>query len=105
MVIFDSAAIFIDGATQLCDKIVRIDLIIDGLLTNALSAAENADIKEYSLNDGQTIIRKEYMGVEAVMKSIYAFEKLKQVYVNRLNGRVVRLMDGKSVNSRRHGGR
>lgn len=97
MIFYNSAAIFIDCATSLKDKITKIDLVIDALFTNALKAAANDNITEYSLNDGQTIIRTEYRGAQAVMKSITAFETLKQLYVNRLNGRVVRMVDSKSI--------
>lgn len=96
-VYYDAADIYIEGATGLKDKITRIDAVIDALLTNALKAASNDNISEYSLNDGQTIIRTTYRGSESVMKSIRAFEGLKQIYVNRLNGRMVRLVDGKSI--------
>lgn len=102
-VYYDSAAIYIDSATDLCDKIAKIDQVIDALLTNALVAAANDNIEEYSLNDGQTIIRTTYKGADAVQKSIHAFESIKQTYVNRLNGRGVRLVDSKSFTGRRYG--
>jgi basic membrane lipoprotein Med (substrate-binding protein (PBP1-ABC) superfamily) len=98
---FDSAAIYIDSATSLCDKIERIDLVIDALLTNALKAAANENITEYSLNDGQTVIKTVYRGSASVEASIAAFERIKQMYVNRLNGRVFRLVDSKSISGRR----
>ena len=99
-VYYDSAAIYVDSATKICDKIVKIDLILDALLTNAMIAAGDDNIREYSLNDGQTIIRTEYSGTDSVMKSYQSWEKIKQIYVNRLDGRMVRLVDGKSVNNR-----
>ena len=102
-VYYDSAALYIEGSTSLCDKIGRIDTIIDALLTNALVAAEKDNIEEYSLNDGQTIIKTTYRGTESVMKSIKAFETLKQVYVNRLDGRVSRLVDSKSIGGTGYG--
>lgn len=102
---YDSAAIYVDSATSLCDKIDRIDTVIDALLTNALIAAEKDNIEEYSLNDGQTIIRTKYRGAESVQKSIIGFMKIKQIYVNRLNGRVTRLVDGKSINGSGYYGR
>lgn len=101
-VYYDSADIFIESATSLCDKIAKIDLVIDALLTNALKAALNDNIEEYSLNDGQTIIRTTYRGAREVAKSIKELETVKQIYVNSasLNGRNVRLVDSKSI---RHG--
>lgn len=102
-VYYKSADIYIESATSLCDKINRIDQVIDALLSNALKAAANDDIEEYSLNDGQTIIRTSYRGAEAVQKSINAFEGIKQMYINRVNGRVFRLVDSKSISGSRYG--
>lgn len=101
MIIFDSADIFIESASSLQDKIAKIDLVIDALLTNALKAAANQNISEYSLNDGQTQIKTAYKGTESVMKSIEAFEKLKTYYTIKLNGgRMTRLVDGRNFVNR-----
>lgn len=100
MPIFDSAYIYIESATSLCDKITRIDAVIDALLTNALKAATTDNIEEYSLNDGQTIIKTRYRNSASVMRSIKEMETIKQVYVNRLNGRMIRLVDSKNFKIR-----
>lgn len=97
MVIYDSASIYIEGATSLCDKIARIDTIIDALMTTALQSAANENIEEYWLDDGQSKIKTIYRGTAQIMESIKSFETIKQLYVNRLNGRVVRLVDSKSL--------
>lgn len=97
-VYYDTAAIYIDSANSIADRIQRIDTIIDALLTNALVAAGKDRIEEWSLNDGQTIIREKYRSSVDIQKAIMAFEQIKQVYVNRCNGRMTRLKDGKSIN-------
>jgi hypothetical protein len=97
MVVYDSASIYINKATDLCDKIARIDDIITALEDTALKSASNDDITEYSLDDGQTKIKTVYKGTDAVLNSIKGFIGLKQLYVNQLNGRQVRLVDGKSL--------
>lgn len=97
MVVYDSAYIYINSATTLCDKIDKIDSIITALEDTALKSAANDDITEYNLDDGQTKIKTVYKGTDAVLKSINSFIKLKQYYVNQLNGRHVRLVDGKSM--------
>lgn len=96
MVIYDSAQIYIDSATSLREKVTRIDAIIDGLFTAATKAAGGENISEYSLNDGQTQIRTVYRGIESIKASINSFEALRQMYLNRLNGRVMRLVDSKN---------
>lgn len=96
MVIYDSAYIYVDSCTSIKEKIVRLDAIITALEDTALKSAANDDIKEVNLDDGQTKIRTEYKGTDAVLKSIEGFIKLKNYYVNKLNGRVTRLVDSKS---------
>lgn len=103
MVYYDSAYKYIDCASDLRAKITRIDEIISALEDTALKAAGNDNITEYSLNDGQTIIRTVYKGADAVLNSIIAFEKIRQMYINRLSGRVMRLVDGKNFTGRRNG--
>lgn len=98
MATFDSASIYIDSATTLQAKIVRINAIITALETTALKAAETGNVTEYSLDDGQTKINTMYRSPIEVQKSIDAFESIKQRYVNQLNGRVVRLVDSKNFN-------
>tara|TARA_R110002167_G_scaffold110087_3_gene280327 strand:+ start:4469 stop:4768 length:300 start_codon:yes stop_codon:yes gene_type:complete len=97
MVEYDSAAIYIQSSTALCDKIEKIDLIITALEETALSSAANDNIEEYWLDDGQSKIKTRYKGTDEIFKSIYAFEKMRQIYVNRLNGRVVRMVDSRSL--------
>ena len=100
MVVFDSAAIYIKTAKTHLDKIKKIDAIIDALENTALDAAANSDVTEYSLDDGQTKIKTMYRSSTEIIKAIQSYEQLKQMYVNRLNGRMVRLMDGKSFVNR-----
>ena len=61
MIIYDSADIYINGATCLRDKITRIDAIIVALEDAALKGAAQGNISDYSLNDGQTQIRTSHI--------------------------------------------
>lgn len=103
MVVFDSAAIYIDSVTSIKEKIVRIDAIITALETTALKAAETGSVTEYTLDDGQTKIHQVYRSPMEVQRSIEAFETIKQRYINKLNGRVTRLMDSQNFTRRRYG--
>ena len=96
-VIYDSAAAYIEDCVALEEKVTRIDAVIDALMTTALKAAGNDNIDEYWLDDGQTKIKTIYRGADALMSSIRSFEQLRQMYLNRLNGHVVRLVDSKSL--------
>lgn len=96
MIVYDSAFIYIDSATSLIDKICRIDAIIDALMTTALASAATDNFTEYVLDDGQTKIRATYKGTDAIFNSINTLERTKQIYQNRLNPRVFRLVPGDS---------
>ena len=98
--IFESESLFIDSATNMAEKVVKIDLIIAALLDLSLTAVGKQDIKEYTLDDGQTKIRTEFRGMSAILRAIDDYEGLRQRYFNRLNGRVMRLVDSKSVLAR-----
>jgi hypothetical protein len=95
---YDSAAVYIESFSDTTSRIKAIDSIIEALLLTAAKAASGDHIFEYTLDNGQTIIKSTYKGADGVYKSIQAFEKLKQMYINRLNGRVVRLVDSKNIN-------
>ncbi len=102
-VTYDSAAIFIQTAKCLEDKITKIDLIITALEDIAITGAGTDNLDEYELNDGQIKIKTSYRGVDAIAKSINEFERIRQRYVNRLNGRITRLVDGKNFQGPRNG--
>jgi hypothetical protein len=96
MPIYDSAYVYISTAKSLKDRVVKINQVLDALHDTMLKAATNDNIQEYSLNDGQTVIRTVYRGIDQIQNSIMGLERIKQMYMNQLNGRVVRLVDGKN---------
>jgi hypothetical protein len=99
MIIYDSCDIYINSATTNSARIVALDAVITALLATATTAAVDENLTEYILDDGQTKIQCNYRGVDAIMRSIQSLEKIKQMYMNQLNGRVVRLVDSKSFSS------
>lgn len=97
MDIYNSETFYIESATTLKTKIVRLDAIITALENQAVLAAGNSDISEYSLDDGQTKIRTVYNTVSSIAKAIKDYEMIKQIYVNRLNGRSFRMGPAENV--------
>lgn len=95
-IVFDSADLYIESTTDLRSKITRLNQVIDALISASIKGAANANMEEYSLDDGQTKIRAKYKDMAQIQAAINAFEKAKQIYVNRLNGRSFMLVDGKS---------
>lgn len=92
MVEYTSAGVYVQNCTTLRAKITAIENIIDALTTQALIAAADGTVNQYSLDDGQTKINCTYRSPEEVSKSITAFEAIRQRYINQLHGRGTRLV-------------
>lgn len=95
-VYYDSCGLYIQSFTDLAGKINAIDAIIDALINQGIATAGNQGIAEYQLNDGQTIIKQIYRDSASLSRAIADYERIKQIYVNRMNGRVFRAIDGKN---------
>lgn len=100
MIVYDQCQVYIDSKTSNLAKIAALDAIINTLMSTAAGAAGNNDLMEYSFNDGQSIVKMIYRDSAAVFRAIDDFEKLRQMYINRVNGRMVRLEDGKNFTRR-----
>ena len=92
-VVYSTAGVYIESKLTVGEKIIAIESIISLLLVQAAENAGVDGIQEYQLDDGQSKIKTIYRGSASIMKAIEAFEKLKQYYINKLNGRVFRLSD------------
>lgn len=84
-------------------KIAEIDALIDELMTTAMKSVQSGNHAEYELDTGQTRTRVKYNSVSSITTAIEDYEKLRQMYVNKLNKTtgVVRLMDEKNFRRRR----
>jgi len=81
-------------------RICRIEKIIIALETAMETAASDPSFfqnVEYDLDDGQTKIKGTHRNIEEITRSINAFEAIKQRLVNKINGHVVRLVDGRNM--------
>lgn len=93
MATFDTITLYITSATSKLDKIAKYDAILEALEMSALKSAENQDIEEYWLDDGQTKIKSIYRDPLQIVQAIETYTKLRQLCLNSLNGNVVRLVD------------
>ena len=71
--------LYIQSATTLTERAVKIESIIDGLYDLMVAQIANSDVDEYNLDDGQVKIKTKYRGTEAIAKAIKAYEKLLQL--------------------------
>ena len=87
---------YLQSATDIADKIAKIDAVIDALLEASLMGGETGNTEEYNLDDGQSKIRQIYRSPEEIAKAIETYEKLKTRYMNKINPQSVVLRDLKS---------
>jgi len=99
-VVFDSTYEYVSSCSSLQEKVRRLDVIILALMDSALKAAFAEGKKEYWLDDGQIRTKIVRMSVEEMSNSILAMEKMKQMYLNQLNRRQVRLVDSRNFPGR-----
>ena len=85
---------YIECKTTLTDKIKAINALIDRFELKLLEVGDSVVYDEYSMNDGQMQVRTKYRSANDVLNAINNLEKLKQRYVNRLNGGVTVLRSG-----------
>lgn len=78
---------------QICALIAQIDLIIDSLLNTALVSVGKGDTEYYEIDTGQTKHRVQYTDADQITEAIREYEKIRQIYQNKLNPRMVRLRD------------
>jgi hypothetical protein len=95
---FTSESLYIQSKTTARERIVGLDQCITALINTVLAACGTADVEEYMLNDGQTIIKTVYRDPNAVMATIERLERLKTYYQGKINNRAVRLLDAKNIN-------
>lgn len=90
MVEYSSAAVYITSRQTDLDRITAIDAVIDALMAQALTMVENVDLTEYYIDTGQTKITSKFRSPDDILKAVKGYEAMKNYYMGRLNGRMVR---------------
>lgn len=80
------------------EKIKKIDEILDAMLESGLEAALKADVEEYQLNDGQTIIKAIHRNPDQLFNAITSLNKIRNMYSQKVDGHVTRVIDSKVNN-------
>lgn len=91
-VFYPSFRAYFEDANDLCDKIDRLNVIINAQITLLATSSLEDDIEAYRLNDGQTIINVVRRSAEQITRSIRQLELVRNMYKNQLNGRVMRIV-------------
>lgn len=89
---------YIESKTTLRERVIAIDALIDGMILRMadVTAGLNVSVEEYQMDDGQMKVRTRYRNVKDVQAGVHSLEVMKQMYQNRLNGRVSIMRDSRS---------
>jgi hypothetical protein len=86
---------YIESKCTLAERIVAIDALIDKgilLMADTIDGAAG-NIAMYELDDQQVRIKTNYRSIDQVAAGVRALERMKQLYVNKYNGRAFVLQD------------
>ncbi len=97
MITYDNFGLYIIKDRDLRSRICNIDKVIDALIVSAANSAGTANFSEYDLDNGQSKVKTVYRSPKDVSDAIMAFEKIKQMFINQLNGRTFRMIDEKNL--------
>ena len=102
MTVYNSESLYITCSQDVKDRIDKLKQVISALEDQAIIAAGSSDISEYTLNDGQIIIKTAYRSPDAIAKAIFSFEKILNRLINRCSGQsITTLRDAHSFNNLR----
>ncbi len=82
--------------TEILELISNVDSLISLLMTTAITSVTNGSIMEYEVDTGQTTQKVKYSTMKEVTDAIEHYEKIRQMYQNKLTPRVKRCMDSKN---------
>lgn len=87
---------YVESKPTYLDKIKAYDTLIASMETamlNVISSGQG-EYAEYEMDDGQMKVRARYRSVNEMQTAITGLEKIRERYVNKYNGRCVRLVGG-----------
>ena len=99
-VVYLSEYLYVTSTTTLKDRLARVRALILALMDAELKGALTGNIEEYWLDDGQTKIKTVNRSPKELADTITDLQRMEQTYLNQLNGRYVRLVDGKNFTGR-----
>jgi hypothetical protein len=100
MIVYTSISQYLETADSIKAKIDRLDTIILSMMDALARGVLNGEKGGYRFEDSQVKIETEYRDQNAMVKTIEALERLKEMYrvimEKNANGRMTRLVDSKN---------
>lgn len=92
---YNTISIYLESKTTLLDRICAIEVLIEAMILKMadVTSGQNSVIDEYWMDDGQMKVKTSYRSIDDVQNGVKALERMKQIYVNKYNGRSFVLRD------------
>ena len=91
---FTSISAYFECKSKLIGKIATYDLLIESMEKTLMVGIESGHLLQWELDDGQMKCRSQYRNVKDLTDAMNGLIKLRQYYINKANGRSIRLVGG-----------
>jgi len=85
---------YVECKSKLIGKIATYDILIEGMEKAVLEATVSGHLNQWELDDGQMKVRSMYRNPVEMVRALKGLEAMRQIYINRANGRGMRLVGG-----------
>jgi hypothetical protein len=91
---FTTVSAYFECKSKLIGKIATYDLLIESMEKTLMAGIESGHLLQWELDDGQMKVRSQYRNVNDLSNAMQGLIKLRQYYINKANGRSIRLVGG-----------
>lgn len=91
---FTSVSAYFECKSKLIGKIATYDLLIESHEKAMIEGATSGHLLQYEMDDGQMKVRVQYRNMKDMTDAMNNLIKLRQYYINKANGRSIRLVGG-----------
>lgn len=85
---------YVECKSKLIGKIATYDLLIENMEAALLEGIASGHLNQYEMDDGQMKVRAQYRSVDQMRAGINGLIGLREMYINRFNGRATTLRGG-----------
>ncbi len=85
---------YVECKSKLIGKIATYDLLIQNMENSMLTAITSGHLIQYEMDDGQMKVRAQYRNISDMTEAMNGLVKLRQMYINKANGRSMRSVGG-----------
>lgn len=93
MSVYENETCLLESCLTAQAKVTALDAIIEALLIASATIGNTVDSMGYSLDDGQTKIKREYRTPGEIVSAITGFERLRNYYMAKCTGSVFSLVN------------